>query len=74
MLRKSCILSSSLNEYMHLIIEKITYLKEGKKLVAIDDHLETLVVNQGEKPRIPQLIFCYRQFLQSHRPGASLCS
>lgn len=44
-------------------LKECIYLKEGKQLVPIDDQLKTLVVNQGKKPRIPQLIFDNRQFL-----------
>lgn len=46
------------------------YLKEGKQLVPIDDQLKALVVNQGKKPRIPQLVSGNRQFFQSHSPAA----
>lgn len=52
------------------VFNEHNYLKEGEQLVPIDDQLKTLVVNQGKKPRIPQLVSGDRQFLQIHSPAA----
>lgn len=51
------------NMNLYFLFKECIYLKEGKQLVPIYDHLETLVVNQGEKAVIPQLIFGNVQFL-----------
>lgn len=61
-------------QMQELVFQRGIYLEEGEQLVPIDDQLKPLVVNQGKKARIAQLIGGYIQFLQGHSPAAPACS
>lgn len=50
---------------------RVFYLEEAEPLVAIEDDLEALVVNQREESSVSQIICGHGQFLQSHSQAAA---